>query len=36
MLDRPGGKLFIGHLAQPRIEPVIVLHFKSAPPVYAR
>jgi 2-oxo-3-hexenedioate decarboxylase len=27
----PQGRLAIGHLAQPRIEPEIVLHFKSAP-----
>ena len=31
-LDEPTGRLKIGHLAQPRIEPEIVLHFKSAPP----
>jgi len=30
-LDEPTGNLAIGHLAQPRIEPEIVLHFKSAP-----
>lgn len=30
-LDEPTGSLAIGHLAQPRIEPEIVLHFKSAP-----
>jgi 2-keto-4-pentenoate hydratase len=30
-LDEPAGRLAIGHLAQPRIEPEIVLHFKSAP-----
>jgi 2-keto-4-pentenoate hydratase len=29
--DEPRGRLAIGHLAQPRIEPEIVLHFKSAP-----
>jgi 2-keto-4-pentenoate hydratase len=29
--DDPRGTLAIGHLAQPRIEPEIVLHFKSAP-----
>ena len=29
--DEPRGRLVIGHLAQPRIEPEIVLHFKSAP-----
>lgn len=29
--DEPRGSLAIGHLAQPRIEPEIVLHFKSAP-----
>jgi 2-oxo-3-hexenedioate decarboxylase len=30
-LDEPAGSLAIGHLAQPRIEPEIVLHFKNAP-----
>lgn len=30
-LDEPTGSLAMGHLAQPRIEPEIVLHFKSAP-----
>jgi 2-oxo-3-hexenedioate decarboxylase len=30
-LEEPTGSLAIGHLAQPRIEPEIVLHFKSAP-----
>jgi 2-oxo-3-hexenedioate decarboxylase len=30
--DEPAGTLEIGHLAQPRLEPEIVLHFKSAPP----
>ena len=30
-LEEPAGSLPIGHLAQPRIEPEIVLHFKSAP-----
>lgn len=34
-LDKPAGRLAIGHLAQPRIEPEIVLHFKSAPPATA-
>jgi 2-keto-4-pentenoate hydratase len=29
--DEPRGRLAIGHLAQPRIEPEIVLHLKSAP-----
>jgi 2-keto-4-pentenoate hydratase len=29
--DEPRGSLAIGHLAQPRIEPEIVLHFKTAP-----
>lgn len=29
--DEPFGRLAIGHLAQPRIEPEIVLHFKSTP-----
>jgi len=29
--DEPQGSLAIGHLAQPRIEPEIVLHFKGAP-----
>jgi 2-oxo-3-hexenedioate decarboxylase len=32
-LDDPSGSLAIGHLAQPRIEPEIVLHFQSPPPV---
>jgi 2-oxo-3-hexenedioate decarboxylase len=32
-LDEPTGSLAIGHLAQPRIEPEIVLHFKDAPHV---
>ena len=31
-LREPSGTLAIGHLAQPRLEPEIVLHFKSAPP----
>ncbi len=30
-LDEPAGSLAIGHLSQPRLEPEIVLHFKSAP-----
>ena len=30
-LDEPVAHLAIGHLAQPRIEPEIVLHFASAP-----
>jgi 2-oxo-3-hexenedioate decarboxylase len=30
-LDEPSGRLAIGHLSRPRIEPEIVLHFKSAP-----
>ena len=30
-LDDTDGRLAIGHLAQPRLEPEIVLHFKSAP-----
>lgn len=30
-LEEAAGSLAIGHLAQPRIEPEIVLHFKSAP-----
>ena len=30
-LDEPDGRAAIGHLAQPRLEPEIVLHFKSAP-----
>jgi 2-oxo-3-hexenedioate decarboxylase len=29
--DEPRGSLTIGHLAQPRIEPEIVLHFKRDP-----
>ena len=32
-LDGPSGSLAIGHLAQPRIEPEILLHFGSAPPI---
>lgn len=32
-LGEPSGTLSIGHLAQPRLEPEIVLHFRSAPPV---
>ena len=31
-LDSSSGSLAIGHLAQPRLEPEIALHFKSAPP----
>ncbi len=31
-LDEPAGRLPIGRLAQPRLEPEIVLHFKTAPP----
>jgi len=31
----PRASLAIGHLAQPRIEPEIVLHFKCAPPATA-
>jgi 2-oxo-3-hexenedioate decarboxylase len=30
-LDEPAGSLAIGPLAQPRIEPEVVLHFKTAP-----
>ena len=30
-LEEAAGNLAIGHLAQPRIEPEIVLHFKRAP-----
>ncbi len=30
-LDNPAGRLSIGHLSQPRLEPEIVLHFRSAP-----
>lgn len=30
-LDEPAGRVAIGHLAQPRLEPEIVLHFKTAP-----
>jgi len=30
-LEEPTGSLPIGHLAQPRIEPEIVLHFEHAP-----
>ena len=30
-LDEPSGRLAIGHLVQPRIEPEIVLHFAKAP-----
>ena len=32
-LDGADASFGIGHLAQPRIEPEIVLHFKSSPPV---
>lgn len=32
-LDGATGSVAIGHLAQPRVEPEIVLHFRSAPPV---
>lgn len=32
-LDPADAPFAIGHLAQPRIEPEIVLHFKSSPPV---
>jgi 2-oxo-3-hexenedioate decarboxylase len=32
-LDGPAGSVAIGRLAQPRLEPEIVLHFGSAPPV---
>jgi 2-oxo-3-hexenedioate decarboxylase len=32
-LEEPAGQLAIGHLAQPRLEPEIVLHFRTAPPV---
>jgi 2-keto-4-pentenoate hydratase len=31
-LDTTSGSVAIGHLAQPRLEPEIVLHFRSAPP----
>ena len=30
-LDEPAGRLAIGHLVQPRIEPEIVVHFETAP-----
>lgn len=30
-LDDSAGRLAIGHLSQPRLEPEIVLHFKTAP-----
>lgn len=30
-LDQPSGRLAIGHLSQPRIEPEIVLHFHDPP-----
>jgi 2-keto-4-pentenoate hydratase len=30
--DGPRATLEVGHLAEPRIEPEIVLHFRSAPP----
>lgn len=30
-LDGPSGRLAIGHLVQPRLEPEIVLHFADAP-----
>jgi 2-keto-4-pentenoate hydratase len=32
-LDATPGPVTIGHLAQPRLEPEIVLHFRSAPPI---
>jgi 2-oxo-3-hexenedioate decarboxylase len=32
-LDGSSGSVATGHLAQPRIEPEIVLHFRSTPPV---
>jgi len=31
-LDAPSGGVAIDHLAQPRLEPEVVLHFGSAPP----
>jgi 2-keto-4-pentenoate hydratase len=31
-LDEPSGRVAIGHLVQPRLEPEIVLHFASTPP----
>jgi 2-keto-4-pentenoate hydratase len=30
--DEPNATLAVGHLAEPRIEPEIVLHFRAAPP----
>jgi 2-keto-4-pentenoate hydratase len=30
-LDRPSGRLPVGHLSQPRLEPEVVLHFERAP-----
>ena len=30
-LEAPAGSVRIGHLAQPRLEPEIILHFRSAP-----
>jgi len=35
-LEGTSGSLAIGHLAQPRVEPEIVLHFKSPPTVRIR
>jgi 2-oxo-3-hexenedioate decarboxylase len=34
-LEGASGSMAIGHLAQPRLEPEIALHFRSAPPVTA-
>ena len=33
LLEGASGSLAIGHLAQPRLEPEVALHFRSAPPV---
>lgn len=35
LLEGAAGSQAIGHLAQPRLEPEVVLHFRSAPPVTA-
>ena len=32
-LEAPSGSIAIAHLAQPRLEPEVVLHFRSAPSV---
>jgi 2-keto-4-pentenoate hydratase len=35
LLDGPSGRVAIGPLAQPRLEPELVLHFESTPPANA-